>query len=182
MIMFQFMFSDEFSAEISALSQGHLIVRGQSGECSSQAVNRPVMLIPSVTELLAGLRSFLTNMADKQFNFCGIDAFFDLKFVRQKTGNITIYCGSKVAKQHLIAITNSDDLIRSVWAAAQSLQTAYSPYIGLHDKIDHQDSVAEVKSDLNQVVVAAWETDINLEFDRSLRMWLEAFPTCNEQE
>lgn len=66
---------------------------------------------------------------------------------------------------------NTDDLIQSVGATAQSLQIVYISYIVLYEKNDHQDSVAGVKYDLNQVVIAAWETDINLEFDRSIRMW-----------
>lgn len=72
-----------------AFSLGHLEVRDKGASISS-SLRLAMMLFPSLSQLLDGIRYFLAVQPSRSYTFVAIDSSFGLRFTKDKSGNVIV--------------------------------------------------------------------------------------------
>ncbi|WP_309500318.1 hypothetical protein [Streptomyces shenzhenensis] len=129
MIQFEFSVDENEAPPPSGFDLGHIHVRGDRGEASSQGhtPDQAMMIYLSLTLLMNGLRRFLTGR-DRSFTMSAVDSSFSLTFRRGKDGSIeTVYDGTVIDR------SSAADLASAVRAGAERFAKPRLPLLPRDD-------------------------------------------------
>lgn len=162
--MTRFTFDVEFYPDeviVHGLSQGHIIVDGGLGQHSSKETQQPMMLLPSISELLNSVSSFLTSRKGSQMTFSGDDSSFVLRFVRRQEGLVAIY-GGAIKDSSIIDQVSPMELVKALQQGVSTFLEGYN--IQLVDVLNRASTTSNKTSSADEDIVTVWENDIWIEF------------------
>jgi hypothetical protein len=97
--------------------RGHITVTGTHGSASSikKQPDQSMMIFISITELLDGVRLFITDSSSKSYNFVGAGSSFQF-FLEKQRDLIVLY---DVKHKSLSQVTSSEVIV-SVWSGVKA--------------------------------------------------------------
>lgn len=136
--------STETEGEINSFSMGHIILKGKKGNLSSKRTDttQSMMIFISLSELLYGVRSFISDVGKKNYNFVGTGSSFQFFLFKEKD-EIVLRATNGQEVDRLTQL----ELIKAIWEGTREFTLKYSQFLEEKEIVykDLHDSIKEFK-------------------------------------